>query len=430
MKRKLGKFEMAQTISSEYAPFNAVGILHLKNGPEPEILRKSLDILQQRHPLLRVGILKKRNHYFFDSEESRDIPLKIIARSHENQWRSITEDELNTSIPIEAGPLIRFVYITSGSPNSQCELIISIHHSIVDASSAVHISHEILSICHALNAGISTAEYTPLPLLPPEEKFFPAKFQNLSLRWYIMRFFIRQIGDEINYRRSMRGKTKALIHQTGRGKILSSSITAKDTEKLVRRSRKQRVTLNSALSAALLMAVAKHLYKGQNIPLRIFIFPDLRSYLVPPVSAENLGGYHSILRITIPVSPNQDYWNLADDINQRVQKAFKQGDKFISPLLSPQMMRMIISTKSMRMGNTALSYPGVTKIKPFYGSIKVEQLHAFVSNFPLGPEYTTTVRIFKGRLLWDMLYMDTDMDQKQAQCIADEICSILISAGE
>ncbi len=33
MKRKLGKFEMAQTLSSEYAPFNAVGILRLKNGP-------------------------------------------------------------------------------------------------------------------------------------------------------------------------------------------------------------------------------------------------------------------------------------------------------------------------------------------------------------------------------------------------------------
>lgn len=84
----------------------------------------------------------------------------------------------------------------------------------------------------------------------------------------------------------------------------------------------------------------------------------------------------------------------------------------------------------MRVGTTALSYPGVAPIQSRYGDIQVKSLHGFVSNFPIGPEFTATLRIFKRQLYWDCLYLDSDMDQDKAQAIANEITAIVTAGGE
>ena len=181
-------------------------------------------------------------------------------------------------------------------------------------------------------------------------------------------------------------------------------------------------------TAAMLQAVARLIYKGQDLPLRYFTFADLRPYLKPPVSEENLGTYHSVMRSTIQVKGKQEFWDLAQRINQQVYDAFKRGDKFISPLLTPQMMRMIIKLKSMRMGTTALSYHGNVKLLSSYGRTRVTGIRGYISNFSLGPLYTAAVRLFNKEFLWDILYLDSDMDLSLAQSIADEILGTLEAA--
>jgi len=174
-----------------------------------------------------------------------------------------------------------------------------------------------------------------------------------------------------------------------------------------------------------MLSVAKYLYENQDLPMRHFTFADLRPYLKPPVSECNLGSYHSMMRLTVPVNEDQNFWDLAQQVNQQVYSASKKGQKFIQPLLSAKMMRMFIRFQKMRMGTTALSYPGVTKIEPVYGETQVKVIHGFVSNFPIGPEYSATARIFNHQLYLDSLYLDSDLDQAKAQMIANEILSIL-----
>ncbi|MCP4155651.1 MAG: hypothetical protein GY757_48450 [bacterium] len=77
------------------------------------------------------------------------------------------------------------------------------------------------------------------------------------------------------------------------------------------------------------------------------------------------------------------------------------------------------------MGTTALSYTGALNLETYYGDIKVRGLHAFVSNFGLGPEYTAQVRIFDNCFYWDILYLDSDMDEKLAGVLAAEIEALL-----
>jgi hypothetical protein len=427
MKRKLGMFETAQTISGEYLPFNAVGILRLINGPKPEVLQSGLSDLQNRHPLLKVRITREKGHYEYISDGTPKIQADIIEREGADHWKSVCEEELNQKFEIEKGPLIRCRYLYSDVQPTESEIALSCHHSIVDATSVVRLFHELLSLCDSLEREKLLLDDSALPLLLPEDDYFPATFKGLSRKSRIMRFMFSQIGDEMKYRRLTRNKRKPPIHSQARCKILTANLSPEDTEKLIRQSREKRVSMNSCLSAAMMMAVTKHIYEGQVLPMRHFTFADLRPYLKPPISEINLGTYHAMMRLTIPRDKDQDFWDLARQINQQVYTASKTGQKFIQALLSARMMRMFIRFKNVRMGTTALSYPGVTKIEPSYGETRVKDLHGFVSNFPIGPEYTASARIFNQQLWLDIVYLDSDMDRAKAKEIADEMLAILQS---
>jgi hypothetical protein len=86
---------------------------------------------------------------------------------------------------------------------------------------------------------------------------------------------------------------------------------------------------------------------------------------------------------------------------------------------------MIFRLKAFRMGATALSYSGPVDLHTNGGSFKVTGLHAFAANMTLGPEYSALVRLFRGELWWDILYLDSDMDAAGAREIAREMQAIL-----
>jgi hypothetical protein len=423
--RKLGAFELAQTLSDEYFPFNAVGVLRLSNGPDPDSLRKALGILQSRHPLLRANIKKTDQNYYYHIDETDGIPLKLYPRKGESFWKKEVEEQLNSPLYTASGPLIRYTYLYSESPGAECEIINTHHHSIVDAVSVYNMFHEMLSLLGAIQMGSNLDDYTPLPLLSPEDFFFPPKFKGFTGKLRTAGFMMRQISDEFSYRLGMRGKRKAAVHPTARCHILPVVLPANVTRNLIRRTRRHRITINSALNAAIVLATHRVLYDGQTMPFRYITFADLRPYLKPPVSNNHTGTYHSVMRFTIPVGKNKNFWEFAASINNQIFKSVKRGDKFISALMSPMMMRTHIGQQSWRMGNTAISYPGVAGIEPQYGQTRVNAIHGFVSNFPIGPEYTGSARIFENKLWMDFVYLDSDMDHTLALTIADKIRTII-----
>ncbi len=111
IRRRLGKFEKVQTMSGEYAPFNAVGIVRIKRGPAAENVRLALEYLQKKHPLLQVRILKEDRAYVFVHEKALPVPFSVLERSPDEYWQSITEEELNSGFDIAAGPLFRRRYL-------------------------------------------------------------------------------------------------------------------------------------------------------------------------------------------------------------------------------------------------------------------------------------------------------------------------------
>lgn len=91
-------------------------------------------------------------------------------------------------------------------------------------------------------------------------------------------------------------------------------------------------------------------------------------------------------------------------------------------------MRLLLGQRQ-RMAATALNYAGATRLKVAFGApFVLEGLHAFVSDFLPGPEFTGQARIFKGRLWWDLVYLDVDLSRDEAAVIAEEMRQRLLHA--
>ena len=401
MKRKLGQFESAAAISGEYGVWNIVGILRLDGVPSPEILQKALHLLQDRHPFLRVRLSFDGKHHYFESGNVPEIPLEVLTRLGDDDWIPLAERELNTGFDHPAGPLLRCVYITDGT---KADLILTLQHSIGDGTSTEILFHELLSICAALEAGENIQDYEPLAMLAPSEAFFPPDFHGRSLRRKTNAMMMAQMLDEFKYQFNLLGKRKPTINPKSQGRIISMHISADETQAVVRRARKERATLNSVVSAAVLLSVRKHLYNDAHMPFRYMSMADLRPYTIPRVPDNEIGCFTSPLRYTIHISAKDDLWLLARRINQQIYDSAKKGEKYLFAVMAEMFLSMTFKLNKFRMCTTAISNTGTFMLQPTYGHYKVAAVHGFISNFPQGPEYSGRVTVTNGAVVGYALF--------------------------
>jgi hypothetical protein len=236
--------------------------------------------------------------------------------------------------------------------------------------------------------------------------------------------------DGFRFWREIRHIDEPEIKPQGQCHIVVFQLPAKLTTRLNRACRKQRITLNSLLCAVHLLMARDHAFNAGTVPLRHFVFADLRPYLEPSIPAENLGAYFAMLHLVSQVKSDTGTWALARSLNAQIHEASTRGDKFNSVLMSKAMMKSILAKPRLRMGHAALAFLGPVKLSETYGDIRPNALHAFVSNMILGPVYTANVRIFMGQLYWDMIYLDSDMDENTALQLANSIQQTLTGLAQ
>jgi hypothetical protein len=422
--RKLAGIEHALRFIDDVAPFNVVMVLRIEGNLPVARLRVALDELQHRHPLLQARILAVNNEYSFHFGGPGPIPIETCEPSPADSWLAAAEKELHQRFDLVAGPLMRCRYLQNQSGG---HLIIAIHHTIVDGVSAGHLLSELLSLCACQASGDADAAEHEGRF--PTSALYPAKYAGTGFARAAAAFMARQMADEMQFRWRSRGVRKPPIANTGRCRLLPIHFSAGLTAALFEATRRQLITLNSILAAGLMLAVQRHLYPSTRVPLRHITFTDLRQHLRSAVPASELGCHISMFRFTVMVEREGSFWSLARDIQELTVRAARSGDRFLSNSMSPKMMKMILRLKAFRMAATALSYTGPLNLPASHGPFTVTGLHAFTTNFSLGPEYTALVHLFRGSLWCDILYLDSDMDSGGAQHIAEDMQAILEKAA-
>jgi hypothetical protein len=386
-------------------------------------LRAALDELQRRHPLLRARIRPEGKAHAYQFDTAGPISLEVADRATADSWKAVVEEELDRRLDVDAGPLMRCRYLIDKDGG---DLVIAIPHNILDAASAAPLFNELLALC----AG---PPYPPAPDSSAEGRvpapdLYPDEYKGLGFARAAAAQMARQMADEMAFRWNSHGLRKAPIYPTGHCRVLPMRLPASMTETLVQASRRQRVTLNALFSAAMMAAVQRRLYPAPRVPLRHIVFTDLRPRLRETVPSSRLGCFLTMFRFTVMVEQDGDIWDLGRRIQNSTVKAAQSGERYLAYSMAPGMMKMIFGMKAFRMSATALSYAGPLELGTTGGPFTVAGVHAFAANMTLGPEYSALVRLFRGELCWDILYLDSDMDAAGAQLIADDIRTMLEKA--
>jgi len=432
IRRLLGTIERMQAITNQTFPFNVVAVLKMANGPKPEKLFAAVNEWHRRHPILGACIKIEKKQFFFQIDPLKEIHLNRIHRKTESTWKRVAEKELNSFVDYINGPLVRISYITQASGDDRPainsgEIVLTFHHSVMDGVSGGKLLDELLCLLATADPGTSPILPEPEKLYPPAEVFFPDPYKGVrgTIKNFI--YFMRMMGDELLYRIQTISSRKQPIYHKGLCKILPCSLSIETSELLLKQAKKAGLTINNLFDAALLKSVHNHLYRNANTAMRFFTFANLRPFLKPPVPAEITGSYFSMLRFTTRMVRDIPLSVLAQNLQKKVYTALKRGDKFCAHLQCASIMKVMLKLDSFRMGTTALSHMGQVNIKAAYGHLKIDELRVFTSNFYLGPEYSAQTRYFNRQFYWDIIYLDSDMDDKQAGEIADDIIQTLES---
>lgn len=422
MLRKLGTFEKALFISDQHSPFNVVSVLRLEHPPAPDIVQSALEVMRARHPLLGAcikGGVFKRNSL-------ANASFKVISPKESADWMDLVRWEMNTRLDVEQ-ELFRGMYVYQ---SRHADLILTFHHAIMDAASGMSLLDELLRICSGVSSSKMNTLHPALEIVPPVEKQFPASHTGLRGTLQSMGYAFAQMKEEMLFQWNVRGKRSPAIHLGGRGFPMTLTLPETLVEVLSKCCRVEKVTLNSLLNASLLLATNRHLYAGASTPMRTFTFADLRPFTVPPTTPESLANYISMLRFTVNIDGRSSLWELTRILHAKIYRSLKRGEKFSAVSMSESMMKMFTALKSMRMGASALNYGGAVPLEAQYGSIKVTELHAFLSSFDLGPEVSCQARLFKEELWLDFMFLETDMDRQMAGEIVGEVKAILEMAAD
>ncbi len=419
MLRELGSFERALLIQDRYGPFHVVVVAQLDGAPSPDVLRAAVELLQKRHPLLAARIRQTKGRYLFEAISDPPLPMCVLPREGDEAWSAIAESELSRRIDNDQGPLFRCTYLV-GAGGARAEVILALAHPIIDAPGCVLLLDDLLRSCQQLADG-HALEVAVLELQPAADERFPQAFRGAAMARRTARFLFAQMADEIRYRWETRGQRALEMRANSPGHTLSVRFSAELTDRIARRARAEHVTLNSLLNAAMVLAVNRYLHGGRVMPMRTVTFATLRPYVVPALSEPTLSPYITMLRYTVMVDPARGLWNLARDLQSRIELSFRRGQKFVAAKTTERLIGMANRLQMFRLGNTAMNYNGSPNLKPEYGRISVVGLHGFVSTVRVGPEYAAQVSLVNEELSWDFSYAESDMDRALAQRIADEI---------
>ncbi|NJM69853.1 MAG: hypothetical protein HC862_06300 [Scytonema sp. RU_4_4] len=140
--RPLGALEHIFWLHERVHPIHFALTARIKGRFTVDRLQQALNLVQQRHPLLRVCILLDEAERPWFVEDSTSIPLRVVQRQSEQCWQREVEQEIVTSFDWSKAPLVRVVLVHSDVELS--ELIVVCHHAIADGISGTYLIRDIL----------------------------------------------------------------------------------------------------------------------------------------------------------------------------------------------------------------------------------------------------------------------------------------------
>jgi hypothetical protein len=123
---------------------NIVYFVRLKGTFHLNQLRSALSRVQRKHPALRALIREEADGLCYEADCAPEIPLRIVPRVTEDDYRRECQIELNTELVFHQ-PQLRAVWLRS---ERESDLLLATSHRICDGMSMLTIVKEVLRSLH------------------------------------------------------------------------------------------------------------------------------------------------------------------------------------------------------------------------------------------------------------------------------------------
>ncbi|WP_414622604.1 phthiocerol/phthiodiolone dimycocerosyl transferase family protein [Calothrix sp. CCY 0018] len=423
--RELAAHEQAMEILNNLAAsFNIVTISRIKRIISEELLRQALNITQSRHPLLNARIVAKSNSFWFEDKADK-IPLSVVKKQQIHQWEEVVVEELNQKISSDKN-LLRVTLINFEEEENICYLITTIHHAIADALSCIQLHSEILTNCQKITEGEVETNITQLAQLPSIYKLIPKSLQGFTGEignvLYLSRLklqLIRSKPASLNFEKNvaLESRSCGMVHRK-----LDSELTAC----LVDVCRQQKTTVQAALGAAMLFALAKKTNtqrKNNYFSFRSAV--NVRPRLQPQVNNEHLGAIVSCILSFHNLKENNNFWDLARDIKQKLEKRLATSDVFRFLTVSKMLLQSLLNNPEQSPGSAHLTNAGRLTIPQNYGQFELEEISFVAAQAAFGGIFAAAVSTFRGQMFLNFIFSQPSISTETVKTLAsDMICVI------
>lgn len=402
-----------QQMKAAWTPYNALCIPTVSGIVQPPLLAKVLNMLQKRHPFLRVSMDNWPDTIFVE-KNIQAIPLKHSTATNKAELNTIIQQELlykyhDLSLPLMRVHLVHLAYL-----DNVYAILINIHHRITDGASLLNVTKELLETYEALSNGnkeyslaILTERYDDITVL------FPKRFFTFWGKWKTRFIFFNTVISEI--RQLTKHKPTSLFpvqfvkqEQVNIGLTqckFSSSMLAKALEV----SRANGTSLHGSCCAALLKAAYEYYSKKNNTQAAtnfICLSPiNLRPYLNPPLKAFHFGNPISASRTKCIMQPNKDFWEIARQVKQDIRHNISADLIFIYRLYARVVAKAAMKAKKFNPPVLSVSNLGRIQLKEQYANLQLQRLYYYVTNKGLvNPNIAVVVSTFNNELYWDINY--------------------------
>lgn len=454
IRRPLSPMERWYWICNQISPLNVIVRVHVVGSWAPEDIVWAGARLADEHPLLRVAVAADPDgsHPRFVAARDLGIPVRTVRcdESAANLWeREVDEVELVTSFDWREGPLARIVDVAQGPEGTEREshdLILTAAHLIADATAVFELLRRLVELAASRAATTVTvadmALSAPRPRepLPPPEALLPKWINGVPRAAHLIALLIVDRIASALARPVPLAPTVPVPPADRRTRLTRQELDAAQVAKLITRCRQEKVTVHSALAAAMALAASDSTANGaiagrqrRRATMTIGTPVDFRAELVLPVGRQDAGAYVAAVPVYVPVGPAADLWAAARGAfrDLRWRKRFRHHLALVS-------MLRFMSPPSV--GRSARAVALIGQVGPkiclsnighydFPGRIGPWELSGaqFVSGISLNGYLTATVNTSHGALHWNFTFIEGALPRERAEQIARQAVRILLS---
>lgn len=426
VRRPLSAVERWYWLCDRFSPLNVISRVRVRGALPPDALRRGLDALQARHPLLRAAIEHDAGLSPRWVPCDRPIPLREVSRERDDAWvREINERELAERVETDAGPPIRTVAILAA--DGAHDLLVVVPHIIADGTTVLSLARQWLELA-ADPAALEGTERA----LPPAEDMRPARFTGEEGAARLAEQTETDNELMARYRPGRVEPSVAIPLEQRRTRLLHRELSGAELEAVARLSRENGTTVHGAVTAALVQAAARDA-AGRPTHFAVGSPIDFRGELEPPVRPDEVGTYVATVPSVVDVS--LPFWEVARAITADLTERRNRGYHF-------NLMTMVVGAAPQSMAdarpfmefmeaegpiNLCSSNIGQYAFPDRIGDWQISDAQ-FLTGISVNGYFVATINSSHGRLFWNFTYIDEAVPVKRAERLADTCIETLLSA--